>query len=639
MKLPSIAAFALPLCFAFSSAGLFAAPCLEFAPSVVDFGELGPVETSARTVSLRNVGPVPVRVVRVKACCGAKASASAASIPPSQAAELRVSVTTGVRPGPFRKTVTVISDDSERPMFMVALVGSVRETVPAVRGDEVVLLDDAPEAALPQTSNVAKSGARLSLTVPAVVLAGIADGFNPCSFAVMISLAGILAIGGRRRRARVLGGLAFCLGSFVTYMLMGFGLLQALKALQGLRILHDVVMSVLALALFALSFLSFRDALRFRRVPVFSVVSLKLPEGVKNAIRRIALSSWSGPAVVLAGFGCAFLVTLLDALCTGQVYVPVLALLAKEDASSRAAALLVLYNLAFISPLVGVFVLASKTTDAFQMAKWSSRNVVPAKVALGIVFALLGWMLWPNPDVAAVSEHGGGCIRKPNVSRSPGAGAVKPKAANAIGEARRGMTDEELADGNERLDALLRAPRLDPAFPRLLASVVADRTRDEQWRNHCLQIVPDCMMRLDGDSADRRLLESTLGKAVLERSTVLSGTALLGYARLSEATGTPTPDEVAAMAVAIASDASSVQENVVTALRVCVERGERSALPAARYWARSGDGEFLRCVAISAVRDLGGADDAAFLRTLLPARTRAEGAMARDAIGRLEAAR
>ena len=32
-------------------------------------------------------------------------------------------------------------------------------------------------------------------------------------------------------------------------------------------------------------------------------------------------------------------------------------------------------------------------TDAFQMAKWSSRNVIPAKVALGVVFALLGVLI------------------------------------------------------------------------------------------------------------------------------------------------------------------------------------------------------------------------------------------------------
>ena len=638
MKLLFSASLAFALCSAFSPASLFASPSLEFAPSEVDFGELGPIETSSRTVSLRNAGPVPVRVVRVRACCGAKASFSAASIPPSEAAELRVSVTTGVRPGPFRKTVTVISDDPERPMFTVTLVGSVRETVPAVRGDEVVLLDDAATANLPRMSSAAKGGVRLSLTVPAVVLAGLVDGFNPCSFAIMISLAGILAIGGRRRKARILGGLAFCAGTFATYMLMGFGLLHALRVLRGLRILHDVMLSVLAIVLFALSFLSFRDALRFHRVPVFSVVTLKLPEGVKNAIRRIALSSWSGPAVVLAGLGCAFLVTLLDALCTGQVYVPVLALLAKEDASARAAALLVLYNLAFIAPLVAVFVLASKTTDAFQMAKWSSRNVIPAKIALGLVFALLGWMLWPKSDVATVSPQEGEA-REPSVAHPPEASAGDRKAANLGDGPKRGMSDSELADGNERLDELLRAPQLDPAFPRLLASVVSDKTRDEQWRNHCLQVVPDCMMRLDRGSPDMELLSSAMGKAVMERTTVLSGTALLGYARLSEATGAPSPGEVAAMAVAVASDASSASENVVTALRVCAERGEASVLPAARYWARHGDGEFLRCVAISAVRDLGGADDAAFLRSLLPARTRSEDSMLRKAMESLEAKR
>jgi len=176
-------------------------------------------------------------------------------------------------------------------------------------------------------------------------------------------------------------------------MLTGFGLMQALKSLEGLRAVRDVVMALLALSLFVLSFLSFRDALKFRKIPVFSVVTLKLPEGVKVMIRKIAMESWSGPAVVLAGFGCAFLVTLLDAVCTGQVYVPVLALISRAPGAWRSFALLAVYNLAFVAPLVAVFVVASKTTDAFQMAKWSSRNVIPAKIALGLVFALLGILI------------------------------------------------------------------------------------------------------------------------------------------------------------------------------------------------------------------------------------------------------
>ena len=70
-----------------------------------------------------------------------------------------------------------------------------------------------------------------------------------------------------------------------------------------------------------------------------------------------------------------------------------------------------------------------------------------------------------------------------------------------------------------------------------------------------------------------------------------------------------------------------------------MERGDRSVMPAARYWARHGDGEFLRCVAVSAVRDLGGREDAAFLRSLLPARARSEEAITRSAIESMEARR
>ena len=344
------------------------APRLAVPPEGVAFGEIAAGEAASKSIELHNASPSPVTVSQVKGCCGAEASLSSMRIEPSSAATLSVSLKS-MLPGEFSKHVQILCDDPESPVINIPVTGTAVES---------------------------KTAAASRWTLPAVLLAGIVDGLNPCSFAIMISLAGILAIGGRKRRARIIGGLAFCAGTFVTYMLMGLGLMQALKALEGLRVVHDVVMVVLALALFVLSFLSFRDALKYKKVPVFSVVTLKLPEGVKVLIRKIAMESWSGPAVALAGFGCAFLVTLLDALCTGQVYVPVLALISREPGAWRSFALLALYNLAFIAPLVAVFVLASKTTDAFQMAKWSSRNVIPAKIALGIMFAILGVLVLPG---------------------------------------------------------------------------------------------------------------------------------------------------------------------------------------------------------------------------------------------------
>ena len=342
---------------------VFAAPRLVVPSEGVAFGEIAAGEAASKSIELRNVSSSPVAVSQVKGCCGADATLSSMRIEPGSTATLSVALKP-MLPGEFSKHVQILCDDPESPVINIPVTGAAVESKSAIAASR--------------------------WTLPTVVLAGIVDGFNPCSFAIMISLAGILAIGGRKRKARILGGLSFCVGTFVTYMLMGLGLMQALKALEGLRIVHDVVMVLLAFALFVLSFLSFRDALKFRKVPVFSVVTLKLPEGVKVLIRKIAMESWSGPAVALAGFGCAFLETLLDALCTGQVYVPVLALISREPGAWRSFALLSVYNLAFIAPLVGVFILASKTTDAFQMAKWSSRNVIPAKIALGLVFSLLG---------------------------------------------------------------------------------------------------------------------------------------------------------------------------------------------------------------------------------------------------------
>ena len=227
-------------------------------------------------------------------------------------------------------------------------------------------------------------------------LAGLADGFNPCAFSIIIVLAGILAVGGRKRRARMLGGWAFCIASFLTYMAMGLGLMRLIRALESLRTVHDVVMALLSLSLFVLAALSVRDAFRYRKEKVPSAITLQLPDKVKRLIRVVAETSWSGPAVVVTGFGCGFLVALLDSLCTGQIYVPIIALISREMEAWRSFSLLAVYNLAFIAPLIVIFILAAKGADSERMSRWSKRNVFPAKIAMGAIFALLGVLVSPR---------------------------------------------------------------------------------------------------------------------------------------------------------------------------------------------------------------------------------------------------
>ena len=88
--------------------------------------------------------------------------------------------------------------------------------------------------------------------------------------------------------------------------------------------------------------------------------------------------------------------TLLDSLCTGQIYVPVLALISREVEAWRSLMLLAVYNLAFIAPLIVIFILAAKGADSERMSRWSKRNVFPSKIAMGIVFAILGVLVLPK---------------------------------------------------------------------------------------------------------------------------------------------------------------------------------------------------------------------------------------------------
>ena len=348
---------------------VFAAPRLIVPPEGVAFGEISAGEAAEKTIELRNVSSSPVLISQVKGCCGADAALSAMRIEPMSGATLKVSLKPTI-PGEFSKHVRILCDDPESPVVVIPVTGAAVET---------------------QAANTTSSWTFLT-----VLIAGLADGFNPCAFSIIIVLAGILAVGGRKRRARMLGGWAFCIASFLTYMAMGLGLMRLIRALESLRTVHDVVMALLSLSLFVLAALSVRDAFRYRKEKVPSAIALQLPDKVKRLIRVVAETSWSGPAVVVTGFGCGFLVTLLDSLCTGQIYVPVLALISREAEAWRSFMLLAVYNLAFIAPLIVIFILAAKGADSERMSRWSKRNVFPSKIAMGIVFAILGVLVLPK---------------------------------------------------------------------------------------------------------------------------------------------------------------------------------------------------------------------------------------------------
>jgi len=181
------------------------------------------------------------------------------------------------------------------------------------------------------------------------------------------------------------------LASFLTYLALGFGLLRFLHIFSGFTVLRSAVEWGMAVLLLLLAFLSFRDAIRFRRSHDGHDVTLQLSTGMKMRIHSVMRRGLGSGSIILGGLLVGVAVTALESVCTGQVYVPTLVLILKDSAfgESRAWFYLMAYNLLFILPLVLVFAAVYFGLKTETLLMWSRKNVVVSKTLLGLFFLLM----------------------------------------------------------------------------------------------------------------------------------------------------------------------------------------------------------------------------------------------------------
>ncbi len=238
---------------------------------------------------------------------------------------------------------------------------------------------------------------RLAAWTPAAVaLAGLADGFNPCAFTTLIVFVTLLAAAGARSRDLLRVGAGFCGAVFATYGLLGFGLLNAVRLFPPLVLSGRVFRGLMAAALAGFSLLSFRDAWAFGRSGRPDALVLRLPGPVLARIHAVLRRSASGSRLLLGSAAAGGLVTLLESVCTGQLYVPTLVYLSRQaESRSEALGLLALYNAMFLAPHAVVFAAAYRGLTHARLLAWSRGHVVWSKLALGAVFAALAaLMIW-----------------------------------------------------------------------------------------------------------------------------------------------------------------------------------------------------------------------------------------------------
>jgi hypothetical protein len=228
-------------------------------------------------------------------------------------------------------------------------------------------------------------------SVGAVVLAGLVDGINPCAFTTIVFLLSMLAYLGKSRRQLLAVGTGFTAAVFVTYFLLGLGILEVVKTFSVSHGISTALAYGVAVLAFVLAGWSLIDFIRYARTGDAKKVTLGLPKVVKSRIHKVIRVGLSTRGLIFGSVAVGFLVAVLESICTGQVYLPTIIFVARAP-GLRADALgyLLLYNLMFILPLVAILTVAYFGVRSESLGGFLARHLGALKLALAVLFAGLG---------------------------------------------------------------------------------------------------------------------------------------------------------------------------------------------------------------------------------------------------------
>ncbi len=235
-----------------------------------------------------------------------------------------------------------------------------------------------------------EGGAFGGLTIPMVLAAGFADGFNPCAFALLVlfatftlTLVNAVTADGTptsEARRRLLGAGSLYVGAvWVTYFIIGLGLLSVLSWL-GRDHLVARGASVLAL-LMALWML--KDVFLPGVGP-----SMMAPGGTHGRMQK-AMERGGLGGMLLAGV----LVGICTVPCSGAMYLQITAVLHASGGGATGLALLALYNIAFIMPLLILLLTVSNRRVLGRIGRWNRSNSPWIKAALATTVIVMSFGL------------------------------------------------------------------------------------------------------------------------------------------------------------------------------------------------------------------------------------------------------
>lgn len=228
-----------------------------------------------------------------------------------------------------------------------------------------------------------------NVTLAIVIFGGLLDGINPCAFATIIFFLSYLQVAKRTPREILMVGISFISAIFLAYFSVGLifhAAIEQLVQLESFQLARVIMTWIFAFFALLVAVLSLRDGIRASRGNIGDM-TLQLPSFLKDRIRGAIRKRARARNYVIAAFITGIVISFLELACTGQVYAPIVYQI--QQGRSDAMLYLLIYNIAFILPLVVIFILAYRGMTSDALVRFQKNHTAAVKYATAILFFLL----------------------------------------------------------------------------------------------------------------------------------------------------------------------------------------------------------------------------------------------------------
>lgn len=224
------------------------------------------------------------------------------------------------------------------------------------------------------------------LTLGVITAAALADSINPCVIGALVFLLAFMTRVFKTRMMMIFGGLLYTSVVYVTYLLLGFGILQVTGA-ADIAEMFTLIAAVLAILA---GFLEIKDYFWYGKG--FSLQML--PGGaarLKYYVGQIEKMEKKHPLFLLLSIALlGVFVVIIELPCTGAPYLAILALLQDESTQGQAVPLLLFYNLVFVLPLIFIVGVTYFGVSSEQIEAWRKRHRGLMRLGVGLFLIGLG---------------------------------------------------------------------------------------------------------------------------------------------------------------------------------------------------------------------------------------------------------